>query len=92
MMTKSLSFLYPVVNETQKIKIADDMNSNGLTINYLYEVDGFWQDGDKGESDQTKGLWIFRFEPLFLYQYLPEFRPINNDCTYIAQLVNRFRA
>ncbi len=47
MITEDLEKFYPKVNKTEDIKISDDIKQNILTTVYNYEVDGFWQDGDK---------------------------------------------
>ena len=70
MVTKNLKLLFPVVNRTEEIKISDDMESNNFSITYNYEVDDFWEDRDKETNEVAKGFWMFKFEPLLLYQYL----------------------
>jgi hypothetical protein len=70
MVTKDLRLLFPIVNRTEEIIISDDMEKNNFSITYKYEVDDFWEDGDKGTNVFAKGLWMFKFEPLLLYQYL----------------------
>ncbi len=67
---KNMKLLFPVVYETKKNNISDDIDNNHFSITYNYEVDGFWKDGDKGNNSSTRGYWIFKFEPLLLYQYL----------------------
>lgn len=65
-----LKMLFPVVNKSDELIIADDMDKNKITVTYNYEVDSYWQDGDKASNDELKGYWVFRFEPLTLYSYL----------------------
>jgi hypothetical protein len=67
---EDLKLIFPVVNETKEPAITDDIEKNVFSVKYSYSVDGFWQDGDEGTNDATKGLWIFRFEPVMLYQDL----------------------
>ncbi len=67
---EDLKLVYPVVNETEEPSITDDNENNVFSVKYRYTVDGFWQDGDKGTNDATRGYWIFRFEPVMLYQDL----------------------
>ncbi len=70
MVTKNLKLLFPVVNRTEEIIISDDIESNNFSITYNYEVDDFWKDGNIVTNEAAKGFWIFKFEPLSLYQYL----------------------
>lgn len=70
MLEKDLKLQFPVVNEMSEPEIADDIDKNIFSVTYNYQVDGFWQDGDKAPNDATNGLWIFRFEPVMLYQDL----------------------
>lgn len=67
--TKDLKLLFPIANPTSEIKIDDDVENNIITTTYNYVIDGLWQDGDKGTSEITKGLWVFKYEPVFLYDY-----------------------
>lgn len=67
---KDLKLIFPVVNKTSDLKITDDPDSNTFIIKYSYEIDGFWQDGDKSTNNDRRGLWIFRFEPVMLYSDL----------------------
>jgi len=64
----SYSRLFPVIKQTSDIKIDDDIESNILSIYYNYEVNGFWQDENANKA--AKEFWIFRFEPLTIYQYI----------------------
>jgi hypothetical protein len=68
--TDDLEKFYPKVNKTENIKISDDIKENVLTTVYNYEVDGFWQDGDKLNDSKLFGYMIFKFEPTTLYDYL----------------------
>jgi hypothetical protein len=61
---------FPVVYNTSELEVSDDIEKNNLTLTYNLEVDGFWQDGDKGTNEAAKGLWVFRYEPQMMYQYL----------------------
>jgi hypothetical protein len=61
---------FPVVNKTSELEVFDDIEKNNITVTYNLEVDGFWQDGDKGTNEASKGLWVFRYEPQTMYQYL----------------------
>jgi len=58
---------YPTVNKTDDILLEDDINNNVFTTTYKYEINGFWQDGDKMSDNKTAGYWIFKFEPGTLY-------------------------
>lgn len=66
----NLKSQFPIVNKTDEVKIDDDVEANTFTTTFHYEIDGFWQDGDKGTNQAAKGLWLFRFEPQTLYSYL----------------------
>ncbi len=70
LITEDLEKFYPKVNKTEDIKISDDIKQNVLTTVYNYEVDGFWQDGDKLNDPQYVGYMIFKFEPRTIYDYL----------------------
>lgn len=70
--TDDLKLIYPIVNKTDDIKIVDDIKSNIISTTYKYEIDGFWQDGDKMENKNAAGLWIFRFDPQNLRQFINE--------------------
>lgn len=67
---KEMKLLFPVVNTTKDVIITDDLKNNLLSTTYFYELDDFWEDGDKSSKDAAKGLWVFKFEPLLLYSYL----------------------
>jgi hypothetical protein len=64
-----LKMIFPTVIKTADLKIDDDINSDSITVTHSFDVDGFWKDGEK-EANPVKGYWIFRYEPLPLYQYL----------------------
>lgn len=70
LVTDDLKLLYPEVTKTADLKISDDIKNNIVSTTYSYEVDGFWQDGDKKEDERLLGYWMFKFEPQSLYQYL----------------------
>ncbi len=65
--TEDLKRFYPVVNKTADIQFQDDVANNIFSTIYNFEVDGFWQDGDKLGKEETAGLWIFKYEPSMLY-------------------------
>ncbi len=65
--TKDIKLIFPVAYKTDNPQISDDPEKNTFTVEYNYEVDGFWKDCDQGSDPETKGLWIFRFEPVMLY-------------------------
>lgn len=67
---KELNMIYPVVNKTGDMKVTDDIVNNTFTAVYSYDVADFWQDGDKLNANDAKGLWIFRFEPVYMYNEL----------------------
>jgi hypothetical protein len=67
---KDMKLQFPVVYNTSELEVSDDIEKNNLTLTYNLEVDGFWQDGDKGTNEAAKGLWVFRYEPQMMYQYL----------------------
>ena len=66
--TDELKQYYPTVNKTSDIVIDDDIKNNVFKTSYKYEIDGFWQDGDKMSDKDLAGYWIFKFEPQTLYQ------------------------
>jgi len=68
--TDDLKLIFPTVNKTSDVKIKDDIEKNIFSVFYNYEVDGFWQDGDKGTNDAAKGYWLFKYEPRTMYPYL----------------------
>jgi transglutaminase-like putative cysteine protease len=68
--TDDLKRYYPYVNKTADMKLNDDIEKNVFTTTYQYEIDGFWQDGDKMQEKSLAGYWIFRFEPQMLYSDL----------------------
>ena len=68
--TDELKLYYPTVNKTDDIVLNDDIVNNVFTTVYKYEIDGFWQDGDKQNDKNSAGFWLFKFEPSTLY---PEF-------------------
>jgi len=65
-----LGLVFPGVEKTADPDISDDIDINVFSVTYHYKVDGFWQDGDMGNNNATKGFWVFRFEPVMLYQDL----------------------
>ena len=67
---KELKLIFPVANKTDDIKVTDDIEKNIFTRVYSYEVADFWQDGDKMNANDARGLWVFKFEPVDLYNYL----------------------
>lgn len=73
--TDDLEKFYPKVNKVGDIKINDNPKENIVTTTYNYEIDGFWQDGDKLKEPQFAGYMIFKYEPTTLYDYL-----INSTC------------
>lgn len=81
---KELKLTYPVVNQTGDMKVTDDVEKNIFTVNYSYEVSDFWQDGDKMNSDDTKGLWVFKFEPVNLYGYLNHVACVDRKQDYLV--------
>jgi hypothetical protein len=70
--TEDLKLQFPIVNKTSELEISDDVEKNSLVVTYNYEVDGFWQDGDKGTNEGSRGYWIYKYEPRTLYQYFSE--------------------
>jgi len=58
---------YPTVTKTEDILFNDDITNNVFSTTYKYEIDGFWQNGDKMSIKETAGYWIFKFEPYTLY-------------------------
>jgi hypothetical protein len=48
----------------------DNPKENIVTTTYNYEIDGFWQDGDKLKEPNFAGYMIFKYEPTTLYEYL----------------------
>lgn len=67
---KEMKLIYPEVVPTSDVVIRDDMSKNIFRAEYNYEINGFWKDGDKGTNDAAKGFWVFKYEPLSMYQYL----------------------
>ena len=67
---KDLKLIFPVVNRTGEVEIADDIESNNFVITYNYEVDDFWKDRDIITSEAPNGYRVFKFEPVLLYQFL----------------------
>lgn len=67
---KEMKLIFPEVVPTSDVIIKDDMTKNIFTAVYNYEIGGFWKDGDKGTNNAAKGFWIFKYEPLSMYQYL----------------------
>jgi hypothetical protein len=69
-LSDELKLQFSIVTKTGEVKIEDDEEANTFTVTYGYEVDGVWQDGDEGTNQAARGLWVFRFEPQTLYNYL----------------------
>jgi len=67
---KDLGTLFPKIEKTEEVQISDDIENNQFMVTYHYTVGDFWIDGDKGTNEAAKGHWIFRFEPVLLYDYL----------------------
>lgn len=59
--------LFPNVNQTSELEVNDDIVKNIISLTYNFEINGLWQDGDKGTNESAKGLWVFKYEPLMLY-------------------------
>jgi len=68
LLENDLGLIFPEVTKTSDPEIDDDMEGNIFTVTYHYQVDGFWQDGNKGNSDALYNYWLFRYEPVMLYQ------------------------
>jgi hypothetical protein len=66
---KDLKAQYPVVNKTSEIEVNDDAEKNKISLSYNFEIDGFWQDSDKLNEEALRGFWIFKYEPIMLYDY-----------------------
>jgi len=64
---EDLKRYYPTINRTDDIIIDDDINNNVFSTTYNFEIDGFWQDGDKNPDKNLAGYWIFQYEPGTLY-------------------------
>jgi hypothetical protein len=64
---KEFKSQFPVANKTSELEVSDDLEKNTFSLTYNFEVDGFWQDGDKGTNESAKGMWVFRYEPQMLY-------------------------
>lgn len=71
--SEDLKLMYPIVNQMADLKITDDLNNNAISSTYHYEVNGFWKDGDKMSDKNLADYWIFRFEPLNVYDYFKIF-------------------
>ncbi len=70
--SKELQMVFPVVNRTEDLVISDNIESNQFVVVYNYEVDGFWTDKEIMLNNEVNHFWLFRFEPVYLYQYLNE--------------------
>jgi hypothetical protein len=81
---KVLKSQFPVVNQTADMEVTDDIEKNKLTLSYNYTINGFWQDGDKTNNEATKGLWVFRYDPVMLYEDFKE--SVCNERKYDAIL------
>lgn len=67
---KDMKLQFPEVNKTSELEVSDDIDKNTLALHYNFEVAGFWQDGDNGTNEAAKNLWVFRYEPQMMYQYM----------------------
>jgi len=67
---EDLKLYFPTVIKKGDIEIFDDIKKNIISITYNYEIDGFWQDGDKIKNESSKGFWIYKYEPQNMYDYL----------------------
>lgn len=70
LVTDDLKLYFPSVTKKGEVEISDDIEKNNLSTTYNYEINGFWQDGDKSTIEALKGYWIYKFEPQALYQFL----------------------
>jgi len=70
LLEKDLELVFPFVTEISDPVISDDVDNNIFTVKYDYQVDGFWEDGDKSANEAARGFWVFRYEPVMLYQDL----------------------
>ncbi len=70
--TDDLKLIYPIVNKTADMTISDDIKTNIISTTYKYDIDGFWQDGDKLNDKNAAGYWVFRFEPQNVQQFMNE--------------------
>lgn len=68
--TNDLNLLFSEVRIKNKLEIEDELDSNIVTVTYLYEVDGFWEDNNNAPDEVPNGFRTFTYEPLVLYQYL----------------------
>lgn len=68
--TEDLKLIFPMVNKAGETEISDNIDSNIFTVVYHFEVDGFWEEKDVSTEEAPFGFRVFRFEPVFLYQYL----------------------
>ncbi|PCJ01091.1 MAG: hypothetical protein COB15_01260 [Flavobacteriales bacterium] len=68
--TEDLKLYFLEVTKKGDIEITDDIEKNIFTVTYNYEIDGFWQDGDKSSNIAHRGYWLYKFEPQSLYSYL----------------------
>ena len=80
--TDDLKRYYPTANKTDDILLGDDIKNNIFTTTYKYEVNGFWQDGDKLSDKKLSGYWIFKFEPNTLYPDLNQTACIKRKFDY----------
>lgn len=70
-MTEEVERLFPKATQAEDIKINDDPITNRLSLTYNFEVDDFWRDNNKNKDTDTE-YRLFRFDPIFLYQYFSE--------------------
>jgi len=82
LVTDDLKRYYPTVNKTEDILLNDDSENNIFTTTYKYDLDGFWQDGDKLSNKESAGYWIFKFEPNTLYSDINFTACIKRKCDY----------
>jgi hypothetical protein len=61
---------FPTVNKTTEIEILDDFENNEFETIYNFDLDGFWQDGDKSSNKSAKGYWIFNYTPSSISYYI----------------------
>jgi len=62
-----LKLQFPNIRKASELEVYDDIEKNIFSVTYNFDIDDFWQDGDKETNEAAKGLWILRFEPQMLY-------------------------
>lgn len=70
MTMNDLKLQFPSISKASDLEVDDDTEKNIFSVIYNFDIDDFWQDGDKGTIEAAKGLWILRFEPQTLYHEL----------------------